>query len=55
MNTVKPSTAQTKPPGAVDPPKQWDAFPEPQGWAMRWDNSGLAPSPTTPSVKPPGR
>jgi hypothetical protein len=51
MNTIKPSTDPTRP-LTTNPPKQWDAFPEPKGWAMQWDNSGLAPSPNTPPAKP---
>ena len=29
--------------GQVRPAQQWESFPEPRGWAMRWDERGWVP------------
>lgn len=50
--TTQTTTATTGPTTAACTPKQWDAFPEPKGWSMQWDNSGLVSPQNTRPGKP---
>lgn len=52
MKTVTIPATPAQPVTPAGPPKQWEAFPEPKGWSMQWDNSGLVPSPGTTPTKP---
>ena len=52
MKTVTSQPTQQQPATPAGAPKQWDAFPEPKGWSMQWDNSGLVPPQTTKPGKP---
>ena len=52
MKTVTTPATQTQPTTPAGAPKQWDAFPEPKGWSMRWDGTGLVPPQNTNPGKP---
>ncbi|MBN1248144.1 MAG: hypothetical protein JXC32_10835 [Anaerolineae bacterium] len=52
MKTVTTPTPQNPPVTPAGTPKQWDAFPQPKGWSLEWDNSGLVPPQSTTPGKP---
>ncbi len=35
--SVSSGTTRTSNP----PPRQWESFPQPCGWSLRWENEGL--------------